>query len=119
MSTGQPRREPLHSSYFVRGFAFIAVYAILDAAGLRSYTSIMSGTLPSTGSTFTETKILAALYLSFYLFAYLLAPIYIIAGTLQAILGAIARRRGGEMRMSEAREAVTHETRTHLNADSG
>jgi hypothetical protein len=80
------RRAAALGSPFVRGAVLIAIYLLVDSLGLRKYAGIMSGTLPYPGCSFFEAKCIATLYLSSYLLAHLLAPVYFISGVFEFLI---------------------------------
>lgn len=82
--------KPLRWLFSPLGFALVAVllislYRVSDAAGWRSYTCIISGTVPA-GMSITGTLWRGGIYAALHFGSILVAPILLIAAGLQIVV---------------------------------
>lgn len=73
--------------FLIRAALILAFYLILHAAGFRSYTSMLSGTLPADGDSLNSACIYAVVYVVAYMAAVVVAPILAIAALIRYLAG--------------------------------
>jgi len=69
-------------SFILCALAFTVVFVVLHLAGLRVYTSILSGTLPAGWGAQVWNGFLAMLYVLFYMMTVIVTPILVIAAVI-------------------------------------
>lgn len=73
--------------FLIRAALILAFYLALHAAGFRSYTSILSGTMPQDGTGLNQAILYAVVYVAAYMAAVVAAPILAIAALLRYLSG--------------------------------
>ena len=79
-------------AFCLRALALLGCYAVVHVLGWRDYVGFLSGTYAADGPMRTLSPLLGTLYMVAYLGAVVLAPIYLIAAGIIALL---ARRSAG------------------------
>ena len=96
------RAEFLSSKDFlVRAATIAIVFLIAHVAGLREYTSFLSGTLPSSDMGWQQAAFGGLVYLILYFACVLLVPILVIAATVQCAIHCFLIRRQPRQRSSQ------------------
>jgi uncharacterized membrane protein len=68
-----------------RALVIVAIYAVLNAFGLRDYASVLTSTEPTASGAMLLPMIGVATYLLFYILAWILAPILLLTAGLLAL----------------------------------
>lgn len=90
------RSIPSSRPFLSRAVTLAAVFVLLHLAGLRSYTSFLSGTIPGSGAEARWPVFLALMYILAYLAVTVMVPVLVIAaGLLFAARRLAAPRRNG------------------------
>ena len=96
------RAEFLSSKDFLlRAGAIAIVFLIAHLAGLREYTSFLSGTLPSSDMGWQQAAFGGLVYLILYFACVLLTPILVIAAIVQQAIRSFLNRRQPRRRSSQ------------------
>jgi hypothetical protein len=67
---------------FVRALAIVALFLVAHLAGLREYTTFLSGTTANTQVSFQTSAFYGMIYIALYLGAVVIAPMLVIAAGL-------------------------------------
>ena len=91
MNVSDPARRPWWRDGLVLGLLGLAilfslVYGFVHVAGLRPYTSILSGSLPPGASSYEEATLLGAAYAASYFGFVLGTPICLLAALVYSVL---------------------------------
>lgn len=77
------RTEFFSAKYFLtRGLGLIVLFLIAHLAGLREYTTFLSGTTGDLGTTVEQSGVYGTIYIVLYLGCMVVAPIFILAAEL-------------------------------------
>lgn len=89
----KPKRKPLTGEFFSAGYfllralAISVLFLVVHLAGLREYTTFLSGTAANPHVSFHTSAFLGMAYIALYLGVVVIAPILVMAAGLLALWG--------------------------------